>query len=135
MVLGLSLVLMSSDFLRFFTENRDIDGWQDTAFSWVIEAILISVVGAGIMLTVKWLRKRTAAVITQRAWSRNATIVFILIGLAPVLVLALVFYYASRDFANVVGVSGLAKGVVFAWLLYTMWMLAGHLGPWRRDIF
>jgi hypothetical protein len=135
MVLGLSLVLMSSDFLRFFTENRDIDGWQDTAFSWVIEAILISVVGAGIMLTVKWLRKRTAAVITQKAWSRNATIVFIVIGLAPVLVLALVFYYASRDFANVVGVSGLAKGVVFAWLLYTMWMLAGHLGPWRRDIF
>jgi len=135
MVLDLFFVVMSSDFLRFFTENRDIDGWQDTAFSWVIEAVLISVVGAGIMLTLKWLRKRTAGVISEKAWSRNATIVFILIGLAPVLLLALVFYYASRDFETVVGVSGLAKGVVFAWFLYAMLMLAGHLGAWRRDIF
>lgn len=131
----LSYALWSSDFLRFFAENRDIDGWQDIAFSWVIEAIVVAAVGAGLMLAVKWLRKRTAGVIKQQAWSRGRTILFVLIGLAPVLALAIIVWYASRDFENIVGVSGLAKGVVFAWLLYSLFMLAGHLGPWRRDIF
>ena len=131
----LCYALLSSDFLRFFTENRDIDGWQDIAFSWVVEAIVVATVGAGLMLTVKWLRKRTAGVIKKQAWSRGRTILFVFIGFAPVLALTIIVWYASRDFENIVGVSGLAKGVLFAWILYAVLMLAGHLGPWRRDIF
>jgi hypothetical protein len=135
MILNLAFAFWSSDFLRFFTENRDYDDWQSVSFSWVLSAIVISVICAGMMLIIKWVRKRRAGVIKNQAWSRNETIVFLAIGLAPVLVLGIVIWYFSRDIENVTGLTGLVKGVVLSWLLYVLLMLVGHLGPWRRDIY
>lgn len=135
MMLSLSYALFSSDFLRFFTENRSYDGWEDIALRWVVAALVISVVGAGLMLSVKWYMKRAAGVIRRQPWSRGKTIIFTIVGLLPVLAFAIIVWYASRNFENVIGVSGLLTGVLFSWLLYLMFMFVGHLGPWRRDIF
>ena len=135
MILKIAFALWSSDFLRFFTENRDYDDWQSVALSWVLWAIVISVICAGIMLLTKWIMKTRAGVIKEQGWSRNETIVFLAVGLAPVLVFGIVIWYVSRDIGNVTGLSGLVKGIILSWLLYVMLMLIGHLGPWRRDIY
>jgi magnesium-transporting ATPase (P-type) len=128
--------LFSSAFLEFFASNRDIDGWEDIALSWIVVAVVISVVCWGLMILIKWLRKRSARVIRDQAWSRTQSIVFVLIGLAPVLAITVVVYFVTRDFENVIGIPGLAKGVLFAWGLYIVLMLASHAaGPWKRDLY
>ena len=127
--------LIQNDFLRFFAENRDIDGWADIAFNWLMVAILISILSALLMLGVKWFLKRAAGVIRKQAWSRRRTIVFIVIGVVPVFILELIFYFASRDFQNIVGVAGFTNAVILDFILYPILVLLGHLGKWRRDIF
>jgi hypothetical protein len=87
------------------------------------------------MLAIKWMLKRSAGVIRKQAWSRGKTIGFMLIGFVPIFLLALIFWFASRDFKNIVGVPGFANGVLLAGLLYSILILIGHLGRWRRDIF
>ena len=127
--------IMQSDVLRFFIEDRDIDGWREIAFNWLMVSILIAVVSALSMLAIKWMLKRSAGVIRKQAWSRGKTIGFMLIGFVPIFLLALIFWFASRDFKNIVGVPGFANGVLLAGLLYSILILIGHLGRWRRDIF
>lgn len=129
------LALLESDLLKWFVQHRDIDEWQDTAVSWLTAAVVISVLCAGLMLSYKWFRKRSAGVIKEQAWSRGETVVLMLSGLLPVFLGVLVVWYSSRDFFNIVGVGGLMKGVVFCWLLYLLLMFVGHaLGPWRREL-
>jgi hypothetical protein len=131
----LLLTLFESDFLKFFTSNREIDDWQDTASGWVLTALVISVLCAGLMLFYKWLRKYMAGSIKEKTWSRGETSLLILVGLIPVFLAALIIWYATRDYFNIIGVGGLVKGIVFSWLLYLIFMFAGHLlSPWRREI-
>jgi uncharacterized membrane protein len=131
----IAALLIESDLLKFFVENRDLEDWGDTAVSWLIAALVVSALVAGLMFAYKALRKYMAPNIKEKTWSRGETVLLIIIGLLPVFLAVLVVWYSTRDFFNVVGTIGLLKGVVFAWLLYLVFMFAGHLAsPWRREI-
>lgn len=131
----LALLLQSSSFLRMFVDSCDEEGCEDTALNWVIATIVIAIICALLMLAFKWLRKYTAINIVQKAWSRGQTVVLILVGLIPVVIVLLVVWYTTRNFFNYVGVGGLLKGIVMSWLLYVLFMFTGHLvSPWRREI-
>lgn len=131
----IAVLLLESDLLKFFVENRDLEDWSDTAVSWLIAALVVSVLVAGVMFAYKALRKYTAPNIKEKTWSRGETILLILVGLLPVFLAVLVVWYSTRDFFNVVGTVGLLKGVAVAWLLYLAFMFGGHLAsPWRREI-
>jgi Na+/H+-dicarboxylate symporter len=130
----LGYMLLANDFLRWFAENR-IRGWEETSQSWIITAVVIAVLCAGLMLLYKLMRKKAARNIIEQTWSRRRTALMILVGLAPVFLFILTAWYTSSDFYNVMGVSGLFKGVLFAWLLYLLLMIIGHLAsPWRREL-
>lgn len=130
-----ALLYQGSSFLQMFVDSCDEEGCEDTALNWVIAAVVVAVVGALLMLAFKWLRKYTAINIVQKAWSRGQTIVLIIVGLIPVLLVLLTIWYITRNFYNYVGVGGLLKGVLMSWLLYVLFMFAGHvLSPWRREI-
>jgi hypothetical protein len=127
--------MQSSSFLRLFVDACDEEGCEDTALNWVIAALVIAIVCALVMLAFKWLRKYTAINLIQKAWSRGQTMVLILVGLIPVVIVLMVVWYSTRNFFNYVGVGGLLKGIVMAWLLYVLFMFTGHLvSPWRREI-
>lgn len=126
--------LLANDFLRFFTEDRR-RGWEETATSWLISAVVISVICAGLMLLYKFLQRRSAGNIREQAWSRGETVLLMLLGLIPVFIFVAVVWYSSANYYNVMRVPGLFKGVAFSWLLYLLLMVVGHLaGPWRRDL-
>lgn len=131
----LALLFQGSSFLRMFVDSCDEEGCEDTALNWIIAVLVIAIVCALLMLALKWLRKYTAINIVQKAWSRGQTMVLILIGLIPVLLVLLTVWYTTRNFFNYVGVGGLLKGIVFSWLLYVVFVFTGHLvSPWRREI-
>lgn len=131
----LALLYQSSSFLQMFVDSCDEEGCEDTALNWVIAAVVVAVVCALLMLAFKWLRKYTAINIVQKAWSRGQTIVLIIVGLIPVLLVLLTIWYITRNFYNYVGVGGLLKGMLMSWLLYVLFMFAGHvLSAWRREI-
>ena len=131
----LSLLFQSSTFLQMFVDSCDEEGCEDTAFNWVLAAIVIAAISALLMLGFKWLRKYTAINIVQKAWSRGQTVVLILVGLIPMVIAMLVIWYSTRNFFNYVSVGGLLKGIVLGWLLYVLFMFTGHLvSPWRREI-
>ena len=131
----LALILQSSSFLRLFVDSCDEEGCEDTALNWVIAALVIAVICALVMLAFKWLRKYMAINLIQKAWSRGQTVMLILVGLIPVVIVLLFVWYTTRNFFNYVGVGGLLKGIVMAWLLYVLFMFTGHLvSSWRREI-
>lgn len=133
--MGISLILRTSDWLRFFTQSRDVDGWEETATNWVLAALVVSIIGAGLVFAYKGVRKQAAKTLVERAWSRGETLLLIVMGLLPVLLLTLGIWYLSRDFTNIIGMWGLLKGIVFAWALYLVLMLVGHaVSPWRREL-
>lgn len=122
--------------LEWFTGDTSIDGWQDTALSWLITALVIAVVCTGLMALIKFILKQKAPNPKRRIWPRSKAVIFILLGLLPVLLLAVVVWYMSRDFVNIMTVSGLFKGILFSWLLYLLLMLVSHAwGEWRNDLF
>jgi hypothetical protein len=137
MLINLQGMLVSSGFEEFFATNRDTEGWETVAQNWIAVMVVIAVACWGTMLVIKWLRKRAARVISEQAWSRGQSIVFIVVGLAPVLLLALAVYFTQRDyFEDIIGIPGLAKGLLFGWALYVVLMLAAHAaGPWKRDLY
>jgi hypothetical protein len=133
----LALLIQSSSFLQLFIDSCEDegDGCDETALNWVTATIVVSIVAALLMLAVKGLKKYAAINLIQKAWSRGQTVVLIIVGLLPVLIALIFIWYTTRNFFNYVGVGGLFKGVVFAWLLYALMMFAGHLlSPWRREI-
>lgn len=130
-----SFIWQTSALLELFADNRDYDNWEETALNWVLAALVVSVLWSGVVLLYKWYRKKSAAVIKEQAWSRGETVVLMLLGLFPVTLSTFFIWYYSRDFGNVIGVGGLIKGLVFAWLLYMFFMFVGHAAsPWRREL-
>lgn len=131
----LAIVIQSSDFLGLFLDACDEEGCEETAMNWVIAALVIAAIGALVMLGFKALRKYTAINIVQKAWSRGQTILLIVVGLIPVVIALVAVWYTTRNFFNFVGVGGLMKGIVMAWILYVLFMFTGHVvSPWRREI-
>ena len=131
----LAYFVLESDILRWLADYRDIDGWDDTAQNWLIVAIVVSVLSAGLMFFIKWLKKRRAGVIKLEAWSRGETLLLMLLGLLPIFAGLLAIWYFSRDYPNIIGVGGLFKGVVVSWFSYLLLMVTGHaLSPWRHEL-
>jgi hypothetical protein len=129
------LAFQESGVLGWLVDHHDADGWEETAQSWLFAAIVISVVGAGLMLAYKALKKRSAESIDTKIWSRGQTALMMVVGLLPVLLLMSALWYSNRDYFEVAGVGGLLKGIVFGWLLYLVLVVIGHLAsPWRREL-
>ena len=98
-----------------------------------IGLVIVAVACVGVMCLVKFLMKR-GKLEKDKIWTRSWAIVFILIGLAPVLASLAVVYFLSLDFQTVVQVPGLLKGVLASWVAYLIGMGLCHLGPWRYDL-
>jgi amino acid transporter len=131
----LTILLQSFDFLQMFLDSCEDEGCEDTALNWVIAALVVAILCALCMLGIKWWKKYTAETIVAKAWSRGETMVLIVIGLVPILMALVIIWYTTRNFFNYVGVGGLLKGIVTAWILYMVFVLSGHqLSPWRREI-
>jgi amino acid transporter len=131
----LALLLQSSSFLQLFIDSCEDEGCEETALNWVIAVAVVSVVCAILMMGIKWLKKYVAINLIQKAWSRGQTVILIVVGFLPVLIVLLVIWYTTRNFFNYVGVGGLLKGVVFSWLLYALMVFASHVvSPWRREL-
>lgn len=129
------LLFLQDDFLRFFIENIEPDNWQETATSWLITAVVVAVLAAGLMFAVKALRKSMADIAKRKIWTRGQTWLLILIGIFPIFFVLLAVWYMTRDFLNYVQFGGLVKGTLFAWFLYLIFMVVGHLvSPWRREL-
>jgi H+/Cl- antiporter ClcA len=129
------LMFLESSFLRLFADNVDPDNWDDTAMSWVITAIVVAILGAGIIFAVKAARKSMADIARKKIWTRGQTWLLIFIGIFPIFIAMWIIWYMQHDFLAVIQIGGLIKGTFFAWLLYVFVMVIGHLvGPWRREL-
>jgi hypothetical protein len=129
------ILLQESDLFGWLIDNHDADGWQETAQSWLFAGIVIAVICAGLMLSYKWLKKHSAENIDKKIWSRGQTVMLMIVGLLPLLLMMTVLWYSTRDYFDVVGVGGLLKGVVVGWLFYLVLMFVGHVAsPWRREL-
>src|SRR5829696_8165982 len=127
--------LAESRYLRFFIENVDPHNWEETATGWVITAVVVAVIFTGLTFGYKALRKAAASHHDEKIWSRGQTWLSFFIGLFPILLVLMGVWYTTRDYFNFIEFSGLVKGVVFAWLLYLILMIGGHLvSPWRREL-
>jgi H+/Cl- antiporter ClcA len=126
---------MESDFLRFFIENIEPDDWADIAMDWLIAAIVIAVLGAGLIFAFKGARKSTADIAKNKIWTRRQTWLLIVVGIFPIFIALLCTWYLTRDYHNYIQFGGLLKGTLFAWLVYLFLMVTGHLvSPWRREL-
>ena len=131
----LALLIQSSGFLQLFIDSCEDEGCEETALNWVFAVVIVAIVCTLLMLGIKWFKKYAAINLKQKAWSRLETVVLIFMGLVPVLLVLLTIWYTTRNFFNYVGMGGLLKGVVFAWVIYVVMMFTGHLlSPWRREI-
>lgn len=136
LMLGMYFFEGLESLLEWLTGDTSVDGWQDTAFNWLIAALVIAVACTGLMAAIKFIMKQKAPNPERRIWPRGKSIIFILLGLLPVLLIAIVVWYLSRDFVNIMTISGLFKGIIFAWVLYLFLMLISHTwGEWRNDLF
>jgi hypothetical protein len=126
---------MLQDFIRLFIDNIEPEDWESIATNWLIAAIVIAVLVAGLTFAYKALRKATASHIEQKVWSRGQTWLSFFIGLFPIFVALLIVWYLTRDFINYIQIGGLLKGTFLAWILYLLVMVVGHLvSPWRREL-
>lgn len=121
--------------LRFLATNRDVEGWETTAADWLIASTVVAVVIALLMVLLKWVLKQRATGPREKTWSRGRSVTFVLCGLLPVALLVGLVWYLSLDFHTIAGVSGLFKGILIAWVLYTGSMLLAHAAAWRNDMF
>ena len=129
------LLFLESDVLRFFIEDNSPDNWEDTALSWLVTAIVAAVLGAGVIFAVKALRKSMADIARKKIWTRGQTWLLILVGIFPIFIALLLVWWLTHDFFDYVQIGGLLKGTIFAWFLYLIFMVVGHLvSPWRREL-
>lgn len=129
------LLLLQDNILRLFIEDMEPDNWQETATNWLLTAIVVAVLIAGLLFAYKALRKSMADIAKRKIWTRRETWLLIFMGVFPIFFALLAIWYLSRDFLNYVQFGGLVRGTLFAWLLYLVFMVVGHLvSPWRREL-
>lgn len=129
------MMLMQSDFLRWFVESVETKVEEETAWNWIATATVVAVVLAGLSFGYKALRKATAPNPDKKIWTRGETWLSFFIGLFPVFIVLAVIWYAILDYYEFVKFAGLLKGALFAWILYLLMMIFGHLvSPWRREL-
>lgn len=129
------LLLQESGLLAWLIDNHDANGWEETAQSWCFAAIVVAVICAGLIILYKWLKKRAAKTVDARIWGRGQSVVLMLVGLVPVLLMMGTLWYTNPDYHDVVGMGGLMKGIVVGWLLYLLLVLITHvLSSWRNEI-
>jgi len=124
----------ASTFLEWFIDenNRGIDGAEDTAMNWVITGVVIAVLITGVMMLIKWFRKERAPIVNKH-WPLSKVFLFMFVGVFPLFIVLLIIYYFDLDFMMIIGTSGFFKGVLFAWLLYFIFMIGGDfITPWSR---
>ena len=122
-------------FSRFFIEDIDTDLWEETATSWVITALVVAILLAGLSFGYKAIKKAAAAHHDKKIWSRGKTWLSFFIGLFPVFLVLLLLWYLDRDYTNYIKIGGLLKGTLLAWIIYLFLMIVGHLAsPWRREL-
>jgi hypothetical protein len=118
--------------LRFFLVDADTDGAYDAASTWVITALVVAILGTGLMLFLKHLLKRRRPA-TLRGWRFIRAIGHSLLGLLPVFFFLLGIYYTNLSFQMVLQIPGLFKGIFVAWLLYLCFEIAADYVIWRAD--
>jgi hypothetical protein len=122
--------------LEWFTGDPSVPNWEATAMNWLIAALVIAAASTGVMALVKVVWKAKAASPRGRIWPRSKAVLFILVGLVPVLISTATAWYLSRDFVNIIAVVGLFKGILLGWVLYLFFMVLSHAwGEWREDLF
>src|ERR1044072_3245326 len=109
---------LENDFLRMFIDNVEPDDWADTAFSWVLVAIVVAILVAGAIFAFKAVRKSMAGIAKKKIWTRGRTWLLIFVGIFPIFLVLLLTWYMSRDYYNFIQIGGLLKGTLFAWLVY-----------------
>jgi hypothetical protein len=118
--------------LKFFLTDTEIEGAYDAASTWVITALVIAILGTGLMLLMKHLLKQRHPA-TFRGWSFLRAIGHSLLGLLPVFFILLGIYYTNLSFQMVLQMPGLFKGIFVAWLLYLCFEIAADWVIWRAD--
>jgi small-conductance mechanosensitive channel len=125
-----------SGLLRGLITNDQPENYEEVATDWLLALFVVAFIWMAVMLVVELYRKWRQVHAEGRLWGTVRILVWMLLGLAPVLVTVLVVYYYSLDFQTVVGTPGLFKGIVVGWFLYVLMFLFGHLfGDLRRDLF
>lgn len=129
------LFFLENDFIRLFIDDRGSDNWQDTATSWLITAVIVAVIGSGLIFAFKGFRKYMADIAKRKIWTRRQTWLLIFIGIFPIFATLWFFWYLEHDYLTFIQIGGLLKGTLFAWLIYLVLMVIGHLvSPWRREL-
>src|ERR1700746_3698694 len=93
--------------LEWFTGDPSVPNWEATALNWLISALVIAAASTGVMALVKIIWKAKAPSPRGRIWRRSKAVIFILVGLVPVLISTATAWYLSRDFVNIIAVVGL----------------------------
>jgi hypothetical protein len=135
---ALALVFLDGmeSLLEWFTGDPSVPNWETTTINWLISALVIAAIFTGVMAVVKIIWKAGAPNPRRRIWPRSKAVIFILSGLAPVLITMSTAWYLSRDFVNIIAVVGLFKGILLGWMLYLFLMVLTHAwGEWREDLF
>ena len=129
------LLLFENGFLRMFIDNIEPDDWADTSQNWVITAVVVAILGAGLVFAFKAFRKSMAEIAKKKIWTRRQSWLMIFVGIFPIFLSLLIIWYMKLDFYNFIGMGGLLNATLFAWLLYVLLMVIGHLvSPWRREL-
>ncbi len=126
---------MLLNLLEWFMDDSSPANWEEVASRWVITAIVIAVLGAGVIFAFKAFRKSMAEIAKKKIWTRGQTWLLILVGIFPIFLTLLAIWYFDDDFSNYAKIGGLLKGTLLAWFLYVLLMAVGHLvSPWRREL-
>ena len=118
--------------LRIFLTDSDLEGAYTSATSWLITAVVISIICTGLMLLAKYLFKQGKPLVLQ-GWRLGRAVGHSLLGLVPVLVILLIIYFTNLSFQMVLQPPGLFKGVFFAWILYLLFEMTADWIIWRSD--
>lgn len=125
-----------SGLLRGLITNDEPENYEQVATDWLLALFVVAFIWMAVMLVFELYRKWRQVHAEGRVWGTGRILIWMLLGLAPVLATVVAIYYYSLDFQTVVGTPGLFKGIVVGWLLYVLMFLFSHLfGDLRRDLF
>ncbi|MFN0141504.1 MAG: hypothetical protein ACKVQW_15640 [Pyrinomonadaceae bacterium] len=131
--MGIIALFLENDFLRTLVELADDE--PDTATAWVTTAVVLAVLVALLIFAFKGFRKYMAEIARRKIWTRRQTWLAIVVGFVPIFLSLLVIRWFSLDYTNFISIGDLFKGTLFAWLVYLILMVLGHLvSPWRREL-